>query len=975
MPVDRAEKEERTLVPEWDETATRLIGRGEELARLDAVIGGLGRDGAPAVIDIAADAGMGKSRLLSELCARARRRGLTVLCGRATEYERHTPFQPFTDAFADADPAFLDSDAVPDAAAPALYGVRDAASRLQGRDRFGLYRAVAGVLTGLAEHDGLLVALDDLHWADPASLELLDQLIRHPVRGRVALVLARRGRQTPHPLAAALTRGVDSGAVERIVLGPLPEQESIEALAPDLPRHDARCIYAAGEGNPLYLLCLLHAHRHGASPPAGIVPDHGITVAGVPDGLASLLLDELTPLTAAQRRTVEAVAVLGHHATPAMLRLITGHRTAEQLDDDISALTRRDLLRQGSDSRWSLRHPLLRALVYENASASDRAGIHRGAATELAAIGAPATERAHHVERSLTGWDPLSAAVLTEAAAQFASTAPATAAHLLEVVLRLMPDTPDYARRRGEITLARARALATGGSLRESRDLLHALISGCGPDEAALRGDATALCAMMERHLGHSPEATALLRRELTRGPEPRQAVFLGLALGMAALNTVSFPAVRDDVDRTLAVARSHNDLMGELGALALASLGEAYEGQTATAGRLADTAAALADGLTDPDLTELSEALVWLAWAEALLERYADTERHADRGLDIARRSGQVYVLPHLLSARAFVHLTTCRLPSALAAAEEAEAVARAIGSSDLLAFTLSFKALILLVHRPLGDTLALTTAEEAVATAGTSRHWWASLAGCVLGHTALVSGDPHRAQDAILRAGGPELLGLQPSIRPGQLDTLAATALALGDTPQAERWAARAAEEADLIGLHGQRGAALRAQAALAQHQGDPRTAARLFERAARAYAPSGATLWEAYSLLLASTQAQAAGDVPRATALWERARRLADIGGARLLTDLAALTRPRDEAPPAPPAPTYLDQLTARERQVAELVAEGLGNQAIATKLYLSRRTVETHLSAIYRKTSLPSRSALAGLMTRAALDRRR
>ncbi|MGW1672404.1 AAA family ATPase [Streptomyces sp. NPDC002324] len=140
--ADRAEKEEWALVPEWDETATRLIGRGEELARLDAVIGGLGRDGVPSVIDIAADAGMGKSRLLSELCARARRRGLTVLCGRATEYERHTPFQPFTDAFADADPAFLLSDAVPDAAAPALYGVRDSAARMHGRDRFGLYRAV-----------------------------------------------------------------------------------------------------------------------------------------------------------------------------------------------------------------------------------------------------------------------------------------------------------------------------------------------------------------------------------------------------------------------------------------------------------------------------------------------------------------------------------------------------------------------------------------------------------------------------------------------------------------------------------------------------------------------------------------------------------------------------------------------------------------------------------------------------------------
>ncbi|MER5433527.1 AAA family ATPase [Streptomyces sp. NPDC002588] len=964
-------------MPALDGTTTMLVGRAEELQRLDSVIGGLGQDGVPAVIDIVSDAGMGKSRLLSEFCARARRRGLTVLRGRATEYERHTPFQTFTDAFADADRAFLDSEAVPEAAAPVLRGADGARTATPGadhRDRFGLYRAVADVLTGLGERGGLVMALDDLHWADPASLELLDHLIRHPVRGRVLLVVARRERQTPHSLAAALTRGVDTAAVLPMALRPLPETESIEALAPDLPPADAKEIYASSEGNPLWLLSLLHAYRHGTPSRGTTVRTPGDTVSGVPSGLGALLLDELTALTAAQRRTVEAVAVLGDHATPAMLGLTAGLPTAEELDDCVDALARRDLLRRASDGRWTLRHPLLRALVYENTAASRRTGIHRGAADELARAGAPAAERAHHIERSLTGWDPAAAAVLSEAAAQFAHTAPATAAHLLDVVLRLMPDTPVFAQRRGELTLARARALGVGGSLRESRDLLHTLISRSEPDGTSLRGDAIALCAMMERHLGHSPEAIALLQRELVRrpGPEPRQAVSLGLALGMAALNTVSYPDVRDDIERTLAVARTHGDLMGETGTLALAALGEAYEGRTAAAREFADAAAALADGLTDPDLTGPCESLVWLAWAEALLERYSDAERHAERGLDIARRSGQVHVLPHLLSSRAFVHLNTCRLPSALESAEEAESVARAVGSSDLLAFTLCFKSLILLLRSPFGDTTALTTAEEAVAAAGASDHWWASLARCVLGHTAFVSGDPHRAQDTILQAGGPELLGLQPSTRPGQLDTLVGTALALGDAEQAARWAARAGAEADRIGLHGQRAAALRAEAALAQHRGDSRAAARLFERAAQAYAPSGATLWEAYSLLLASVQAQAAGDRPGALAMWERGRRIADGGGARLLSDLAALVRPETEE--ASHVPTELDQLTAREGEIAELVAEGLSNQAIATKLYLSRRTVETHLSAIYRKTSVSSRSALAGLMTRAALGRR-
>ncbi|WP_055716214.1 hypothetical protein [Streptomyces torulosus] len=123
-------------------------------------------------------------------------------------------------------------------------------------------------------------------------------------------------------------------------------------------------------------------------------------------------------LPAAQRRTVEAVAVLGDHATPTMVSLTTGNPTAAELDDRSGAFARRDLLRTGSDGRWTLRHPLLRASVYERTPASRRAEIHRVAAEELARTGASPAERAHHVARSLTGWDPAAAAVLSEAAAR-----------------------------------------------------------------------------------------------------------------------------------------------------------------------------------------------------------------------------------------------------------------------------------------------------------------------------------------------------------------------------------------------------------------------------------------------------------------------------------------------------------------------------------------------------------------------------
>ncbi|MCZ0990840.1 LuxR C-terminal-related transcriptional regulator [Streptomyces diastatochromogenes] len=101
-----------------------------------------------------------------------------------------------------------------------------------------------------------------------------------------------------------------------------------------------------------------------------------------------------------------------------------------------------------------------------------------------------------------------------------------------------------------------------------------------------------------------------------------------------------------------------------------------------------------------------------------------------------------------------------------------------------------------------------------------------------------------------------------------------------------------------------------------------------------------------------------------------MWHRAHWIAVAGGARLLVDLAELIRPQVMTETAT-VPAQLAELTARELEVAELVARGLSNQDIAARLHLSRRTVETHLSSIYRKASVPSRAALAGLMTRVGL----
>ncbi|MGI5196757.1 helix-turn-helix transcriptional regulator [Streptomyces sp. CA-288835] len=974
-----------------------FVSRSAEVDRLDAVLERLA-DGGPSVVDITGEAGIGKSRLLTEFGVLAWRRGMTVLRGQATEYERHSPFQPFADAFAWV--GRRDLEAVPELRElPAMLrgGFEEASSGRWTGDRFGLYQETAAAL-GRIRGTGLVVLLDDLHWADAASLELLDHLIRHPLRAPVLLVVARRDRQSPTLLDAASARGVDTGTVLRLALGPLGERDCVEELARDLPPRRAAEIYAASEGNPLYFLTLLQAERGARLPrmhspplsaPAGSPTE---STAGSPagngprTGLEALLLDELSSLEPLERRILDATAVLGDHATPDLLGAITGVPVSEVVEA-LHEVMKRDLMRPDHGRRrLVLRHPVVRALVHDSIAPWQREQLHRQAAAELARAGATLLEQAHHIEQSLNGWDPQAAALLTEAAEETAMTAPATSAHWSGAVLRILPDTPQHLGTRRELMLLRARTLGVTGALRESRDLLHEVIDlpdgEPGPDDdgVAVRTSAVAQCALMERYLGRYQEAEALLRRELARTPgtSPSQQVELGSEVVSCALFGSRFAGAREELARTVAVAGDLGDPVAEAGVLALAAMCEAYEGNVDAALKYAESAALITDLLTGDDLSGLGEPLARLGWSELFLERFAEAERHADRGLEAARRTGQLHMLPHLLLCKAYAHLNTCRIATALEFAEEAVDVARALGSGELTGFALAIRALVLMQA---GNRTALATAEEAVEAVGAGDSWWATVSRSVLAQVVLtVTGDPYRAWDLMLRAGdGKDLARLQPSLRPTLVEVVVNAALATGRMSEAEFYAERAAKEAEQLGLPVQRGAALRCLAQLDAHRGDPAAAAQKYVRAAQVSARSGATLREAQSLLLGAPHVKAAGVPHQAADMWRRGRRLAQEGGAQLLVGLADMLRPavldtangRAAGPGLAETPVPvpgLAALTARQREIAGLVGEGLSTRGIASRLHLSTRTVESHIAAAYRKTGATSRAALASLMAR-------
>ncbi|MEU0399323.1 LuxR family transcriptional regulator [Streptomyces sp. NPDC006197] len=997
-----------------------FAGRERELARLDALSRARADGAGPAVADVTGEPGIGKTRLLAEFAVRARGRGATVLHGRADPAPADgTPFQPFVDAFADLDPR-------DHATAPDLAGLAELVERAAPVRRIAtaLGRVVAPgfvlVLDDLHEADAASMALVDHLLRHPPRAPLLLVLARRErqtppalasalARADDAETLARLalGPLTPEECAQGPGAGLPSEPMRDLhaasggnplyhralalarasrgeASGPAPMAALLDELAP-LGRTERSLVEAVAVLGPRATPELLATvtredtgaglspvPRPGPGGYSGRPTGEGADGAPRPSRRAGSDGDAPRPSPSLPRG---APGVAFRSPAP---REASGAAPGPSVPAVVGAalreLGRRDLVRAEHDGRvLALRHPALSELLLGTLDPWRRRELHRRSAAALAAAGAPVTERAPHLVRAAAVWDPATAAALVEAAERITAADPSRAADWLGAVLDLLPDLPEHHGTRRELTLKRAGALGSAGRVAESRNLLHRLIDDGhgegGTEGAEPRTSAVLLCAFMERHLGRYPEADALLRRELERAPGPRPDLRTRLVVewGCRALFAARYPEVRPVVAETLDATRRLHDDAGTAEVLTLAALGEVYEGKTAAARAHAAEAAALTDSFTDGRLADHPESLVRLGWSEAFLERYGTAERHTTRGIAMARRAGRPFALSQLLLCSAYVHLLTGRVGTALDRAEEALAVARSLGGAELVGFSRAIRATVLLHARPLGDPEVPTAAEEAAATVGTAEGWWATQARCMLAHTVPLDQDPHRVREVLLRAGGDrDLSRLQPSLRPGYLEVLTGAALAAGDLPEAERVARRALAEAESLGLPVQRAAARRAWGRVLDRRGEPAAAAREFTEAAADSARSGAVLREAQGLLLAAPQLQASGDAEQAAGAWRGGRRLAVEAGARMLVDLADRTRP---APPRGDGTGgRLAVLTPREREISALVAEGLTNRAVADRLCLSPRTVESHVARVYRKTGVETRAGLASLVVR-------
>jgi DNA-binding CsgD family transcriptional regulator len=937
-----------------------VVGREAERAAIEELLTRATRR-RTLVLDIAGEPGIGKTRLLRETLDRARARGFTCCAGHGSELERELPHALLADLFAPVAAGGGRMELGPLAAqlAPVL-GVAPPPGSAPERHRIG--RAVARLVELLAGQAPLMIAVDDLHWADAASVGVLAHVIDRVDGVPVVLAFASRRGARPAALAAALRRREPTGDVTRIELGPLSPGQADQLLGRELEAPVREALMRESGGNPFYLEQLARTVGH-ARERAGAEP----LVTDVPRAVALALAGELGVLDGGARCVAHALAVAGDGADPDLVAAVAAREraaTLQGLDDLVDA----DIVRQtGETPGFAFRHPIVRRAVYDDAGAAWRIEAHRRALVELGRRGAPAARRAHHAEHAAAPGDGEAIALLAEAASGCLTVAPATAARYYRAALRLLPGDEAGGDTGLALRVPLALALAAAGAMEDSREALRDVLAALPPEAGTRRARVVTSIVAIEHLLGRYDEARDLLARERgLRSPAARGALAQSLA---------SHHYFAGAWGPMLDAASEAHALATEAGAHALQAEAAATAGLAAAALARRDDATAWLDAaravfadLPDARLVAHLNTASWLGLCELHLGHYARARRVLERGDALARRTGQDSAAVQISVALASVCALTGRLADGRRAASYAVDVARLLGVPNVLGWAEIARCWIALLEGRLDEALeAGDLVERAVSDLGTP-----ALSGgvCALAEARVLSGDPRHARDALLRAAGTDLCGLAPLLRTWACAILTQAELRMDAPERAAAWAAQARESAARLGLDRDRSFAALADARVALAVGDRARAATAALASADAADASGGRLYGVEARLVAGL-ALAPDDPDRAAALLDAAHDTARACGAlgvrnEVARALAALgRRPRGGAAASS---HLLGVLSPREREIAELVADRLRNREIAERLHVSEKTVERHVSHVLAKLGVGSRVEVARAVDR-------
>ncbi len=929
-----------------------LVGRLAELQRIGEAVASAAA-GRGQVVVVEGEAGIGKTRLLDASLDRAHGLGMGVFRAHAEEFESRRPFGAVAGCL-----GITRSSSDPGRAGISrrLYGGPDTGAT--GGSEFRLVEDMLAMVEDLCADGPVVVALDDLQWADPGTLLVAHGLARAAPALPLLVVLACR----PAPRAAELARLLQTLA-ERgsasLHLVPLSAEEVLELVggllgAPPGPRL-ARQVADAG-GNPFFVTELVGALvADGSVQAAGATAE--IASVAFPVALKPIVLHRMSFLSRETLDVLSVASVLGSTFTVPILSLALGRGALDLLPRVREALDGGVLGEDGD--HLAFRHDLLREALYEDIPRSVRVGLHRDIGHALATAGAPAVAVAEHFLRGECRGDPVALDWLHRAVEQATVRAPATAAELLERTLELV-DAEDPGRDRllGELVTV----LAVSGQREQAeRVCLDLLTRAQAPIAEARLRMTLARLASSRGELEEALEQAA--RAEAIAGLSPHQRARLLASSSMLALSEPRLDVAEAMATHSLRVAEEVGGTVAR--ATSAYTLGRVAYYQ----GRFDDALSWFDQGrLTGDDepgdrivagwqqlrfLVDLFRTLVQIqaGRADLAVATLADYRR-------LTSERGYINLYLRACWLQALGSFVAGRWDDAAGQLEEVEGLFDGGRLGDEMLASARGMGALIATHRGDAGGIRILPAEDV------DDGDWPALAA---GLRAEADGRPAAALE-VLAAGwrraealgvvvrrlwiGPELVRLALSRGGGGtvLDRDLAEEVCL-------------AVEALVAGNEGVAtvvAAALRCRG-LVDDDGD------ILVRAAAAYRDAGRPLEAARAAEDAGAAFGRRGDLENARRLFDEAAQGYERLGAswdlaRVGASMRALGLRRRRAA-ARPRRVGWDALSRGERAVAELVATGLSNPQIAERLFLSRYTVRGYVSCALSKLGLSSRTELA------------
>lgn len=974
-----------------------LIGRTDELDELGRAVG-LHRGAATtagaaagatagAAVLVAGDAGVGKTRVLDELSRRAALAGWTAVTGHCVDFgDSALPYLALSEAvgrLAAAHPAVVESVAADHASLERLLPRRrvdPASAGGDAVDRAELVEAVHALLEAVAAERPLLVVVEDAHWADASTRDLLGVLFSRGFRAPVALVVSYRSDDLHrrHPLRSALATWTRTPGVQRLVVEPLRDgdvRSLVRALHPEpLPAAAVETILRRAEGNAFFVEELVGATRASGSP-----------ADALPEDLADLLLLRLETLGEEAQQVVRVAAVAGRQVTHALLAA-TVDLAPTALDAALRESVERHVL-VPTDRGYAFRHALLGEAIYDDLLPGERIRLHATYAATLAAddTRGTAAELARHARAAQ---DPVTAALASVRAGDEAMAVggPEEAVRHYETALELASDPrvvadAGWTHRRVDLVLALAGALVSAGRAGRAHQLAE---SGLGDPQVAVDAAARAeLLGAVSMLRGVSDAGDPLPPVEealaLEVDDEPLRARLLALHAKALAWNDRDAEAVPAATE-ALALAERHGltrqvaDVRTTLAridtrlarpAVAQASLEAAVEHARAVGAVPAELRARYLLGQHLHGLGDLDRAAE--VWAQAAEVAVAAGLPWSPYGFDARFMTALVAVEQGRWDdALAIADLTGQSAPRAAEALlrGQVHAVAAGRGEHALATEVLAFEE-----RWPLDALIPLTSGAAGIDLLGGA----GDLDAAVDLHARIVA--------AVARLWHP---AFQAQVRLHSL-VLGQVASALSRSgvsgADRERWAAYAqdleaggeqiasdlAARQDPFGPEGLAWLArLRAESARIRWSTgvaapEPDELVRLWDAAVQTAGDFGHLYETARARTRLAAVLRATGDPARASREAELALPVARRLGARpLLADLRRVV-----GDPAPDTGGPAVTLTPRESEILALVAQGRSNGEIGRQLFISTKTVSVHVSNVLAKLGAAGRTEAAAI----------